>query len=130
MSYVQGIKEARISAGMTQEQLAKAVGVAKSTITSYEKGNREISAGMIQKIAQATGSSVEFIFQDEENEKQPAENDGLSQRELALIQSMQGLSPNERELALDLCSALVLELLRHHKVAAETQAAVPAGLSR
>ena len=41
MSLNDRIKEARLRNGMTQEQLADKIGVAKSTLTGYEKGNRE-----------------------------------------------------------------------------------------
>lgn len=133
MSLHSRIREARNNKGITQIELAESLGVAKTTVAGWEK-NREPTAAQIGAIADVLDSSVSFLLQDEvsarSKEKQPTENGKLSEREVALIHSMQGLSPNERELALDLCSALVLELLRHHKVAVEKQAAVPAVSSR
>ena len=65
MSLNDRIKEARLNAKLTQEQLAQIVGVAKSTITGYEKGNRIPTATMIGEIATATKVDANFLYQDE-----------------------------------------------------------------
>ena len=59
------IKEARIKSGLTQEQLASMIGVAKSTITGYEKGNRIPPAATVGEIADATDVDANFLYQDE-----------------------------------------------------------------
>ncbi len=64
MSLNDRIKEARIKKGLTQEQLGDIVGVAKTTITGYEK-NREPSAAKVGEIADALGVDVNFLLQDE-----------------------------------------------------------------
>lgn len=50
MSLNDRIKEARLQNGMTQEQLADKIGVAKSTLTGYEKGNREPNIPTLRKL--------------------------------------------------------------------------------
>ena len=50
--------------GITQEQLGELIGVAKTTITGYEK-NREPSAAKVGEIADALEVDVNFLFQDE-----------------------------------------------------------------
>lgn len=65
MAYQNRIKEARRAAGLTQKALADLVGVNKTTIAGYELRNREPSAEMLWKIALATGTDMNFIFQDE-----------------------------------------------------------------
>lgn len=67
MSLNDRIKEARLGAKLTQEQLASLVGVAKSTITGYEKGNRVPTAAMVGDIALATKVDANFLYQDEVN---------------------------------------------------------------
>lgn len=62
------IKEARLKCGFTQEQLAHIVGVAKSTITGYEKGNRTPTAAMVGTLADATNVDANFLYQDEVKE--------------------------------------------------------------
>lgn len=64
MSLHDRIKEARKMKGITQEQLGELIGVAKTTITGYEK-NREPSAAKVGEIADALGVDVNFLFQDE-----------------------------------------------------------------
>lgn len=59
------IKEARLKKGYTQEQLAKIIGIAKSTLAGYELGSREPSLVMIIKIMKATGVDANYLWQDE-----------------------------------------------------------------
>ncbi len=47
------LQQARIRKGFTQEQAAKLIDVARTTMTSIEKGERRIKAGELIKLAQA-----------------------------------------------------------------------------
>ncbi len=49
------LQQARIKRGMTQEDAAKVIDVARTTITAIEKGERRIKAGELIKLAQAYG---------------------------------------------------------------------------
>lgn len=53
MSFGERLRAARVAKGYTQEQLAKIIGVAKSTLTGYEKGNREPDVMKIHALASA-----------------------------------------------------------------------------
>ena len=64
MSLNQRIKVARIKMGYTQEQLGNLIGVAKTTISGYEK-NREPDAATIGLIIDALKVDANFLFQDE-----------------------------------------------------------------
>lgn len=55
MTFGERLKEFRESCGYTQEELAEMVGVAKTTITGYEKGNRKPDVPKIKKLAHALG---------------------------------------------------------------------------
>lgn len=59
------IKEARINKKYTQEQLANLIGVAKSTVTGYEKGNSEPNIETMGKIMTALDVDANFLWQDE-----------------------------------------------------------------
>lgn len=59
------LREARRQVGMTQEQLAERVGVAKSTMAHYERGTREPDMGILAKIMAAVNVDANFLFQDE-----------------------------------------------------------------
>lgn len=56
------IREARINAGMTQDDLAKKIGAAKNTVTCYEKGTREPDALKIIAIAKALGVTGDYLL--------------------------------------------------------------------
>ena len=61
------IKEAREQAGMTQTQLAEAVGVRRETIVHLENGRYNPSLKLAMSIAQVLSKTVEelFIFTEE-----------------------------------------------------------------
>lgn len=65
MPFKERIKQARVNMKMTQEQLGIHIGVAKSTITGYEKGNSEPDVMKIQKIMDVLNVDANFLFQDE-----------------------------------------------------------------
>lgn len=62
------VKDARKQSGITQEELAKAVGVTRQTIISLENGRYTASLGLAHKIANFFGVKIEDIFIFEEDE--------------------------------------------------------------
>lgn len=60
------IKEYRVKKGLTQEELAKLVGVRRETIVYLEKGKYNPSLKLAFQIARALEASVEelFVFKD------------------------------------------------------------------
>lgn len=54
--------QCRNKKGITQEELAKAIGVTRQTIIAIEKGNYTPSVLLALKIAQYFNKSVESIF--------------------------------------------------------------------
>ena len=65
MAFKDRLKEARLSKKLTQEQVAKQIGVAKSTFTGYVKGNSEPNMLNISKIMEVLNVDANFLFQDE-----------------------------------------------------------------
>lgn len=53
---------ARKKAGLTQQQLAEAIGVKRAVISKYENGAIEPSIAQIQKIAEALDTSAAFLI--------------------------------------------------------------------
>ncbi|MFQ6793806.1 MAG: XRE family transcriptional regulator [Thomasclavelia sp.] len=68
MAFKDRLKSARLARGYTQEQLAKAIGVAKSTFTGYEKGNSEPNMITIKKIMDTLEIDANYLWADEINE--------------------------------------------------------------
>lgn len=65
MAFYDRLKEARVNAELTQEQLADKLGVAKSTLSGYESGNREPTVATIAKALKILNIDANFLYQDE-----------------------------------------------------------------
>lgn len=71
MSMAERIKELRLAAGLTQEELGEKLGLQKSAIAKYENGRVEnIKRSTIQAMADLFGVRPSYIlgFDDEEDE--------------------------------------------------------------
>lgn len=68
MAFYDRLKEGRIKSGLTQEQLSEKLGIAKSTLSGYESGNREPTVATIAKALEVLGIDANFLYQDEMNE--------------------------------------------------------------
>ena len=55
------IKELRLKAGLTQEQLAKEVEITRQAISQYEKTNRQPKVEIAQKLADYFNVSVTYL---------------------------------------------------------------------
>ena len=60
------IEEIRNEKGMRQEELAKALGVSRQTISSLENGRYNPSIGLAYKVAKLFGMAIEDVFIFEE----------------------------------------------------------------
>ena len=58
----ENLKEAREKRGMTQKEVADIIGVAKSTYSLYESGNREPNVQTIKKIADTLNVSADDLL--------------------------------------------------------------------
>ena len=63
------IVQIRQERGIRQEELAKALGVSRQTISSLENGRYDPSILLAHKIAKLFGMSIEEVFLFEEEEK-------------------------------------------------------------
>lgn len=62
MTFGDKLREARLQKGLTQEQLAQQIGVAKSTLTGYEKGNREPDVFKIKRILEILEVDSDYLL--------------------------------------------------------------------
>jgi transcriptional regulator with XRE-family HTH domain len=67
------IRLRRTELGLTQEQLAEALGVSYQQIQKYETGANRISAGRILEIARKLSVDVGFFFEDLPDDSQPGQ---------------------------------------------------------
>jgi transcriptional regulator with XRE-family HTH domain len=57
------MRQRRILLGLTQEQMARSIGVTYQQAHKYEKGLNRITAGRLYAIAQALGVEVGYFFE-------------------------------------------------------------------
>ena len=70
MSMAERIKELRLSAGLTQEELGEKIGLQKSAIAKYENGRVEnIKRSTIQALADLFGVKPSYILGFDEDEE-------------------------------------------------------------
>ena len=60
----QKIKEYREKAGLTQLQLAEAIGYERSTVARWENGSLEPYASVVKAIAEALKISVSMLYDE------------------------------------------------------------------
>lgn len=95
------LRELRQLRGMTQQQIAEAVGVKFQQVQKYETGANRVSASRLWAFAQALGVGVETFFEA----CGPApEEPVLSREELSLIAAYRG--------AVDVCQVAILNTAR------------------
>lgn len=59
------IRERRLCVGMTQQELARIIGVAFQQTHKYERGISRVSAGRLYHIATALQAPIGYFFTDE-----------------------------------------------------------------
>ncbi len=60
--FTTNLKDHRVLAGLSQEELAKTVGVVRQTIAYLEKGDYMPSLGLAVKLAQLFDVSIDTLF--------------------------------------------------------------------
>ena len=78
------IKELREMAGKTQEEIARALGVSKSTISKWEKGERTPSLGALEQICSLFQISIDLLLSPTQPEMafRGAREDGVKIRDI------------------------------------------------
>lgn len=57
------LKQVRKATGMTQADLALAVGVQQNTISQWENGERLVRSDKLPKLAQVLGCTIDALFE-------------------------------------------------------------------
>ena len=89
MTFGYRIKEARKKEGLTQGALAKKIGVAKSTLSGYEKGQREPTVATTAEIIKSLDIDANFLYQD----YYPSD-DEINHEDKALVKTFKSLDPH------------------------------------
>lgn len=83
------LKQLRKQRGMTQTEVAAAIGVTRSVVSLYETEMRQPSPGMIVALARLYGVSTDYLLRGDSCSF--VDVSGLSEQEIAAIVNMVGL---------------------------------------
>ena len=61
-NFSDNLKEARLKSGLSQKDVAENIGVAKTTYSLYESGNREPNVNTIKKISDCLNVSADTLL--------------------------------------------------------------------
>ena len=61
------LEAARVNAGLTQAELAKILGISKTTVNNWENGRSEPNLSQLRKISELSGIPMDFIFVPEKS---------------------------------------------------------------
>lgn len=56
------LEAVRVNAKMKQKEWAKMLGVSRTTVVNWEKGNTEPSLSQLRKMSELSGIPMDFIF--------------------------------------------------------------------
>lgn len=86
MDFGNKLKELRMQAGMTQQQLATLVGVTKSVISFYELRERSPSPDVLVKLARIFHVSTDYLLGIDKSDT--LDISGLSEPDVAILRAL------------------------------------------
>lgn len=94
------LKYLRNRSGLTQMEIAKKLGVAKSTISMYENGQREPEFETLEALADYFNVTMDFLLGRDMNNPATAMSDGITNDERAFVERFRRLSSERKTLLL------------------------------
>lgn len=101
------IKELRKEKNITQNQLATAIGVSRSSVAMWETNNTQPDFDLIKKLADYFGVSIDYILGYEIKPTEQKENLELTSQEKVVIEKLKKLSNNNLQKVLGYIDGLL-----------------------
>lgn len=92
------IRTARLAQGLTQDQLARAVGVTRSAVAQWETGRAGQIGGNLTRVARVLGTSAAYLLTGDQDPGAPPLP--LRADEMALLRAYHDCPPDDRALLL------------------------------
>lgn len=106
MNFASNLKASRTEKNISQEELAKQIGVHPNHLSRYERGLASPSIEVVQKIAEVLGISIDRLVFGKENNVEAS----VSDRELIdLFRKTQLLSDKQKEMVKEFLGSFVLK---------------------
>jgi transcriptional regulator with XRE-family HTH domain len=106
------LRDARLLAGATQEQLGRAMGVSFQAVQKYESGENRLSVGRLARAAKVLERPVSYFFVDENASGAQAH---LTSHEAELLRNFRGLEHDGLREALLKLTREIVELRQHKR---------------
>lgn len=106
MGFTDQLKRARLSMGLTQQQVADIMGITKSTYCGYETGKRQPDVAKIKKLASILHTSGDVLLETGFIPNGTVCDGGSSKAAMAL-ELFQGLRPEFQDYALEQMKQLI-----------------------
>ncbi len=97
------IKERRETLGISQSDLADAIGTSQNQVSRYERGASDPTSEMLLKLASALGTSPNWLTGFDEDE---ANSNSLNESELELLLRYRSKNPETKKMIQDLVQRL------------------------
>ncbi len=96
------IQKAREEAGLSQEELASALGITQSALSNYELGKRRLYLANLEQLANVLERPLSYFMEEApEDEAAVARNESGDATSSEIIRLLPELPPEEREHLLD-----------------------------
>ncbi len=79
------LRQARLLAGASQEEVGTAIGVSFQAVQKYENGENRLSAGRLAAAAKFLGVPMSFFFQDDSEPTSAPDTVGFTSKEIELV---------------------------------------------
>jgi transcriptional regulator with XRE-family HTH domain len=111
------LKLVRTRLGLTQAELAKALGVSRFAVIKWEKGERDVPSSIYEVLGKQfgvnlnwllTGEGEPFIATPKDPVKKKDLYEGLSQEDRELLELIKNLPPKDKDLVIQLLKRVAM----------------------
>ena len=85
------LRQARLLAGASQEDVGSAIGVSFQAVQKYENGENRLSAGRLAAAAKFLGVPMSFFFQDDTEPQTAPDTAGFTGKEIELVRHFRAI---------------------------------------
>jgi transcriptional regulator with XRE-family HTH domain len=89
------LRQARLLAGASQEEVGTAIGVSFQAVQKYENGENRLSAGRLAAAAKFLGVPMSFFFQDDAEPASAVDTAGFTTKEIELVRHYRAIASED-----------------------------------